>query len=125
MYTLEVRRRFVAQHYLVGGDFGLENERHSHCYELHLEMNGSHLDEFGYLVDIVDVERVLDQVVDRFRDQTLNETPEFRDLNPSIEHFSRIIWENLQRELPIERLQRLIVRLWENESAGAGYEAPI
>ncbi len=30
MYSVSVRRNFIAQHYLIGGDWGPENELHSH-----------------------------------------------------------------------------------------------
>ncbi|MFP4329174.1 MAG: 6-pyruvoyl trahydropterin synthase family protein [Alkalispirochaetaceae bacterium] len=125
MYTLEVRRDFVAQHYLIGGDFGPENDLHSHHYKLELHLRGEELDQFGYLVDITEVERVLDETVAAYRDRTLNDLPPFDGLNPSIEHFCRIIWERLYRELPLKRLSGMTVQIWENEIARAGYEAPL
>ena len=125
MYTLEVRRDFVAQHYLIGGDFGPENDRHSHHYLLELHLRGEELDELGYLVDITEVERVLDATVERYRDHTLNDLDEFDGLNPSIEHFCRIVWKRLEEQLPVERLSGMEVRMWENEIARAGYEAPL
>ena len=125
MYTLEVRRDFVAQHYLIGGDFGPENDLHSHHYVLELRLRGEELDTFGYLVDITEVERALDATVERYRDHTLNDLQEFAGLNPSIEHFCRIVWERLEGELPLERLSGMEVRIWENEIARAGYERPL
>ena len=53
------------------------------------------LDKHGYLVDIVEIEAALNNTVGYFRDSMLNEKPEFAGLNPSIEHFSRIICEKL------------------------------
>jgi hypothetical protein len=32
MYTVAVKRDFIASHFLVGGDWGSENERHAHHY---------------------------------------------------------------------------------------------
>ena len=125
MYTLEVRRDFVAQHYLIGGDFGPENDLHSHHYVLELRLRGEELDTFGYLVDITEVERALDATVERYRDHTLNDLQEFVGLNPSIEHFCRIVWERLEGELPLGRLSGMEVRIWENEIARAGYERPL
>lgn len=125
MYTLEVRRDFVAQHYLIGGDFGPENDLHSHHYVLELHLRGEELDRFGYLVDITEVERVLDETVAAYRDRTLNDQPPFEGLNPSIEHFCRIVWERLRAQLPLERLSGMNVQIWENEIARAGYEAPL
>jgi 6-pyruvoyltetrahydropterin/6-carboxytetrahydropterin synthase len=125
MYTLEVRRDFVAQHYLIGGDFGWENDLHSHHYVLELHLRGEELDHLGYLVDITEVERVLDATVERYRDHTLNDIEEFGGLNPSIEHFCRIVWERLEDSLPLDRLSGMEVRIWENEIARAGYHRPL
>ncbi len=122
MFTLEVRRDFVAQHYLIGGDFGPENDPHSHHYVLELHLRGEELDELGYLVDITEVERVLDATVTHYRDNTLNDLEEFSGLNPSIEHFCRIVWHRLRDQLPLERLSGMEVRIWENDIARAGYE---
>ena len=44
MYTLAVRRDFVAQHFLVGGDWGPENLKHSHHYRVEVEMTAPELD---------------------------------------------------------------------------------
>ncbi len=55
MYTLGVRRDFIARHFLIGGDWGAENFPNSHHYILELQLVGNELDKHGYLVDIVDV----------------------------------------------------------------------
>jgi hypothetical protein len=49
VYTIAVQRDFIAQHYLIGGDWGAENELHSHHYRLELQLEGAALDEHGYL----------------------------------------------------------------------------
>ena len=54
-------------------------------------LEGQELDQHGYLVDIVDVEKHLDEIVNYYREQMLNDKPEFAGLNPSIENFSRIL----------------------------------
>ncbi len=124
MYTVAVKRDFIAQHYLIGGDWGAENERHSHHYQVELQLHGESLDQHGYLVDIVAIEQALDALVARYRDRTLNELAEFKGLNPSIEHFSRILCQALARQLQAPNIQSIIVRLWENEIAWASYQYP-
>ena len=52
MYTVGLLRAFVAQHRLIGGDWGKENQRHSHPYRLEVVFEGDSLDEHGYLIDI-------------------------------------------------------------------------
>lgn len=121
MYTVAVVRDFVAQHYLIGGDWGAENQHHSHHYRLELQLEGPALDHHGYLVDIVDIERNLDALVAGYRDHTLNDLPEFAGLNPSIEHFSRICCTRLAAAIHATQLTAVTVKLWENESAWASY----
>ena len=111
MYTVAVKRDFIAQH-----------------YELELQLEGSRLDQHGYLVDIVEIERNLDALVKRYRDQTLNELPEFAQpeaeeqaLNPSIEHFARILCRALAERIQASNLSAVRVKLWENQVAWAAY----
>ena len=121
MYQVAVRRDFIAQHYLIGGDWGAENQKHSHHYVLELELAGQTLDKHGYLVDIVDIENCLGQQVAYYRDQTLNELPEFAGLNPSIERFARILCGALSHGIQAQNIVRCSVRLWETELAWAAY----
>lgn len=122
MYTLAVRRDFVAQHYLVGGDWGPENEKHSHHYRVEVQLLGDRLDQHGYLADIVDLEAHLEALVDYYRDRTLNDLPEFAGLNPSIEHFARILGETLAGRLKADNLQAIRVKVWEADIAWASYQ---
>jgi len=121
MYILGVRRDFIARHFLIGGDWGAENYPNSHHYVLELQLEGNELDQHGYLVDIVDVEKHLDDVVGIYKEQMLNDCPEFAGLNPSIEHFARILATSLNERITAANISALKVVLWENESAWAAY----
>ena len=121
MYKVAVKREFDAQHFLIGGDWGPENELHYHHYQVELQLEGPELDQHGYLVDIVDIENHLDAMVNHYQDQILNEEPEFAGLNPSIEHFSRILCTRFMRDIDHGELSGITVKLWENEIAWASY----
>jgi 6-pyruvoyltetrahydropterin/6-carboxytetrahydropterin synthase len=121
MYALAVQREFVAQHFLIGGDWGAENEKHSHHYRLEVKLEGASLDAHGYLVDIVDVDRNLDALVASYRDVTLNDLPEFAGLNPSIEHFSQIVCQALAARIRAGNLHAITVTIWENQIAWASF----
>jgi 6-pyruvoyltetrahydropterin/6-carboxytetrahydropterin synthase len=122
MYTVAVERSFVAQHFLIGGDWGPENLLHSHAYKVEVRLQGAALDKHGYLVDIVDIDFHLDEIVGYFRDRTLNELAEFAGLNPSIEHFARIFWGMLRQRLKAPNLQTMRVTIWETDIAWAAYQ---
>ena len=121
MYTVAVRRDFIAHHALIGGDWGAENEPHAHHYVVEARCHGNKLDRHGYLIDICEVEARMDQLVDYFRDADLNRLPEFDGLNPSIEHFARIWCRKLGAKIDTAALTALSVRIWENEVAWAEY----
>ena len=121
MYTVAVKRDFVAQHFLIGGDWGAENEWHSHHYVVEVQLHGDKLDQHGYLVDIVDIEENLEKLVTYYEDNTLNDLPEFGGLNPSIEHFARIFCAQFSERIQAETLTAVTVKIWENEIAWASY----
>lgn len=125
MYRVAVSKEFIAQHHLIGGDWGAENELHSHNYRIELVLEGQELDQHGYLVDIVDIEYALTALTDHYRDNTLNDLPEFKGLNPSIEHFSRLLCQSLAAHIQAPNISAVSVKLWENAIAWASFRIPI
>jgi 6-pyruvoyltetrahydropterin/6-carboxytetrahydropterin synthase len=122
MYSLGVRREFIARHFLIGGDWGPENFPNSHHYTLELVLEGNELDQHGYLVDIVDVEKHLDDIVGYYKEQMLNDKSEFAGLNPSIEHFARILATTLSERIQAKNISSLKVVLWEHANAWAAFQ---
>jgi 6-pyruvoyltetrahydropterin/6-carboxytetrahydropterin synthase len=120
IYTLAVKRSFIARHFLVGGDWGRENQLHSHHYQLEVQVEGQVLNPQGFLVDIVTLEAHLDELVAYYTDQTLNELPEFAGLNPSIEHFARLLGQELLGRIQ-DPLHALTARVREDDIAWAQY----
>lgn len=125
MYTVAVQREFIAQHYLIGGDFGPENHLHSHTYRVEWRLAGEVLNPHGFLVDIDAVSAGLETVLAGFRDKTLNDLPEFRGLNPSIEHLARILCRALRSGFPEARLREATATIWESAAAWAAYTETI
>jgi len=121
MYKLAVKRDFVAQHFLIGGDFGEENDWHSHHYTVEVTLFGSELNNHGYLVDITEIENILSTLINIYADSTLNELPEFDGLNPSLEHFARIFYSRFAEALDISSLSGVQIKLWEDENCWAEY----
>jgi 6-pyruvoyltetrahydropterin/6-carboxytetrahydropterin synthase len=121
MYMVAVKREFGAQHFLIGGDWGPENDLHDHHYQVEVQLQGATLDQHGYLVDIVDIETHLERMVDKYKDKILNDLPEFEGLNPSIENFSRILCLNFSEIVMEANISTVTIRLWENEIAWASF----
>ena len=121
IFEVGVLGDFVAQHYLVGGDFGPEGSLHSHHYRVELTVSGETLDRHGFLVDIVRLREELDRLLDRYRDRTLNDLPDFAGLNPGVEVVAKAMAESLDRALAKENMTALTLKLWENDSAWASF----
>ncbi len=119
MFSLALRRSFSASHFLIGGDWGAENLPHSHDYRLEVELEGDRLDRHGFLVDLVELGRMVDATLETYRGQSLNQLTAFHDLNPSLEHFCRILCSSFDQSLKQPGIRSLTVRLWEDESAWA------
>ncbi len=122
-YSVTVIRDFVAQHHLIGGDWGAENQPHSHHYRIELTLAGGHLDRHNYMVDIVDIEKTLDAFVTRYRDTSLNDAPAFADTNPSLELFCRVAWDEIVPALGAQTVDEATVTMWEHDTARASYTA--
>ena len=121
MYTVAVESHLIAQHFLFGGDWGEENSPHAHHYVVEVRLQGATLNQHGYLVDIVDVEAILGELANHYRDRMLNALPEFAGINPSIEHFARILCEAFVKRLKGGHLSAIQVKIWENRIAWASY----
>lgn len=124
MYSVTVRRDFIARHYLTVPDPGPEGELHSQHYRIDCTVRGPELDAHNYLVDIDALKASMTAVEQRYADATLNDLPEF-DGNPSVERFARIVWDRVLDEVSTANLQTLRVRIWEDEEASAGYEREV
>ena len=122
MYSVTVERSFVAQHFLTVPDPGPEGERHSHSYTANVRLAGDELNEYGYLVDIDDVEARLAATVARYRDATLNDLPEFEGLNPSLEQFARLFGDRFLTDFDAPEVESLAVELREDDVAWAAFE---
>ncbi|MFC7081315.1 6-pyruvoyl trahydropterin synthase family protein [Halorussus caseinilyticus] len=125
MYTVTVQRDFVAQHFLTVPNPGPEGDLHSHRYAAKVQLAGGELNEYGYLTDIDALNDRIDATVDRYRDATLNELPEFEGLNPSVEHFARLFGERFWEGLDAPEVESVTVKLREDDVAWASHEREV
>lgn len=125
MYTVSVSRSFVAQHVLTVPNPGPEGEVHSHHYTVETTVRAPELGAYGYVVDIDDLNAVVDDCVDYFRDEQLNELPAFDGLNPSVEHLARIFGDRVCERLPAETATELAIAIEEDDVATVRHERPL
>ncbi|WP_436343284.1 6-pyruvoyl trahydropterin synthase family protein [Natronorubrum sp. FCH18a] len=125
MYSVSVSRSLVAQHYLTVPDPGPEGELHSHQFTVEATLRGPELNEYEYLVDIDDVTRAMDALVEFYTDRTLNELPAFEGANPSAERFARLFGDRLLERLETDGVTELRIEIEEDDVARVAHERPI
>lgn len=118
IYSVAVKRHFIARHYLIGGDWGSENIEHSHHYGVEVILEGTQLNEHGFLVDIKEIEARIDEIVAKVRDTTLNDLPEFSCVNPSIECLAGVMCGLLSEKIN-RGISALGIRIFEDDTAWA------
>ena len=105
--------------------FGLCNSPnyHGHNYELDVSVEGEIDPRSGYVADLGEVKRIVEELVlSRLDHKNLNlDVPEFADLNPTTENIVVVIWEMLEGRLP-GTLTRLV--LWETPRNYVTYDGP-
>ena len=117
MYELHVTERFSAAHHLCG--YGDPCEQvHGHNWNVTAFVHCEQLDAVGLGIDFRVLRRRLREVLADLDHRDLNDTPWFRETNPSAEHLARHVHERLAGAPA--RLVRVLVQ--ENDDSGASYQ---
>jgi 6-pyruvoyltetrahydropterin/6-carboxytetrahydropterin synthase len=95
---------------------------HGHNYELIVQLKGEIDPDTGYVFDMKVLSDLIKiNVLNKFDHKNLNlDTDEFKDLNPTAENISVVIW-NILRE-KIDRKFELTIRLYETERNFVEYD---
>jgi 6-pyruvoyltetrahydropterin/6-carboxytetrahydropterin synthase len=133
MVRLSQKFEFSASHRLHNPRFTDEQNRtafgkcnnphgHGHNYEVQVTLKGEP-DDDGIIVDIPKFEKVVTEtVIQRFDHRNLNtETPEFRDVNPTVENIARVIYRLLKPQLTTERTLLHGITVWETPKTWCEY----
>lgn len=86
-----------------------------------LRLEGDKLDEFGFLVNIVDVNQALEKIINRFQHKLLNDFEEFEGKNPTLEQFARVLGMALADDLMSWGLRAIELTLWEDPYGAASW----
>ena len=116
-----MKKKFNAKHYLGFVD-GKEGEEHEHDYELEVKLKGEELKKLGYLMDLTELEPILDSIVKKYEGKLLNDLDIFKDNKPTVENFSKIIWEEISTLIKNDNVEVLTVKIWESDIASASYQ---
>jgi 6-pyruvoyltetrahydropterin/6-carboxytetrahydropterin synthase len=96
---------------------------HGHNYELIVKVVGEPDPETGYVIDMKILSDLIKQhVTDKFDHKNLNlDTEEFKNINPSAENISIVIWNILRKHL--DSKFDLTITLYETERNFVEYPA--
>jgi len=95
---------------------------HGHNYLLDVTVSGEVDRHTGMVVNLFDLKRVLQEVLEDFDHNHLNlDTPYFKDAIPTTENIARVLWQRLETQKDIGRLHA--IRLYEDEDLFADVTA--
>ena len=94
MYELTVETDFAAAHSLREYNGKCEN-LHGHNWKVQVVLSAAKLDALGMVMDFRDVKQGVNEILDEFDHQHLNELDEFKQQNPTTENIARVLHERL------------------------------
>jgi len=109
-WTLKVRDRFSAAHYLKEYK-GKCEKLHGHTFQVEVEIPVRELDATGIGFDFTEIKKKLAEILPDHA--LLNDILPF---NPSAENLSRHLFQELKKSYPVKS-----VTVWESEDASATY----
>lgn len=124
MYTVGMKREIEIKHRLPKAE-KKERSIHSHDYVLEVELFAGRLNDKGYLLDLNELKERIEKIKDKFGGDLLNDLPEFEGVQPTVENFSRVIFEEISNRIDSEKIESIKVKIWEEEDAYASYSGRI
>ena len=119
MFEVSVEKTIACAHRLFGYDGPCE-ALHGHNYTIVVTYAGQQLDQFGMLVDFVDIKRAFKLVVAELDHKYLNELPLFEGMSPSAENIAMVVYRQMQTT-SFERGKLSSVKVWETPTQVATY----
>jgi 6-pyruvoyl-tetrahydropterin synthase len=104
MYSIRVKYSFEASHGLRDAD-GLKEPRHSHLFDVEVELDSPKLDELGCVIDFREFDMRMSDVLGSLRDKDL----------PSTEIIAQMLFEKVGEVLSEHPAGVVGVTVWEDE----------
>ena len=121
MFTLALRKKFIAHHY-TAAEIDDEHPMRSHVYLLEVMLEAEELDSEGMVLDLDGLEEEIDDILALYRYKNLNETEAFQGKVPTLESFAQVLGDAIDETLYAPHLTAISVRLWRDEDAWALYD---
>lgn len=121
MFKISVTTKFAAAHQLRGYEGPCEN-LHGHNWVIKAMVGADRLDDIGMVYDFKKLKNNLNEIVERFDHQFLNEVKPFDEINPTSENVAKHIFESLAKKLP-PGIKVIAIDVGESEQYVSSYEA--
>ncbi|MBI4632473.1 MAG: 6-carboxytetrahydropterin synthase QueD [Deltaproteobacteria bacterium] len=120
MYEVTVKKSFAAAHLLkdIGGKC---EELHGHNFVVEVSVTAAELNQEGLLIDFRTLKKWTDEILVKLDHKHLNNTPPFKNMNPSSENIARFIYDGITEKASRERIAVSRVTVWESDNARVSY----
>ena len=121
MYSVKVQDTFCGAHFLRNYK-GKCEKLHGHNWSVKAILGTDELDEVGIAYDFKLLKKDLNEIVDLYDHEFLNEIPPFdKQLNPTSENLAKYIFEQLAKKLP-DHIRVISIEVGESDKYKAIYE---
>ena len=124
MYSLSLKKELDAEHLLPFAGV-IEKKKHIHEYTVEVKLKGEELQKQGYLIDLKELDKILDDVLEQYEGKFLNDMERFAEKNPTAENFSREVWKDIVSDLDAKNIKTVSVRIWEGGHASGSYQGDV
>ena len=118
IYTLRVKDRFEASHWLRCYR-GRPEQIHGHSWTVEVILETDQLDDEGMGFDFVEIRQHLRELASRFDHNDINSVAPFDQLSPTTEHIARWFHQELSTRMPEAGVAA--VTIWEGPDCSATY----
>jgi 6-pyruvoyltetrahydropterin/6-carboxytetrahydropterin synthase len=98
MFFAGVRAHFDAAHFIRGHQ-GKCCRLHGHRWEVEAVAGGQDTDALGMLADFSLIRGALNEILEQYDHQSLNDIPPFDGINPTAENLARVIYGQMKEKL--------------------------
>ena len=119
LYRVFIDTHFAASHQLHGYQ-GACRALHGHTWKVRIEIKTTFVDDVGISFDFKMLKELAHQTIDKLDHNHINDIPPFDELNPTAEHISRYIYDEIKVKLP-EHAAMSEVTVWESDSYAISY----
>ena len=120
MYKINVISSFSGAHCLYGYEGACKN-LHGHNWKVRVQLIAKEVDSLGMGMDFKVVKQHLNDLIDKFDHQYLNELDWFKNQNPTSENIARVIFEELSHKLNNDIIKVGEIEIWESDFTSIVY----